>query len=276
MWVIEQGNYMGQIDVWDRGVQFGDGLFETMNVTAGVVANLDAHLLRLRSGLKVLSIHEPHQDVKELITQYLTTFVEKTRQAEGVLKIIVTRGSSARGYGFTSDILPNITAFYSPKPNYSQQAYKEGIDVTLCKTQCSVQAQLAGLKHLNRLENVLAKQELTDEFEGLMCNHLGLVIEGTMSNVFFERDNVLVTPKLNLSGIKGIIRSCVIDECKKQSINMLEQDVSLPLLDSFSMGFICNSVMGIIPIKNINEHVFSIGPITRLLQTRINNKENHE
>ncbi|MFT7110492.1 MAG: 4-amino-4-deoxychorismate lyase [Psychrobacter glaciei] len=272
MWVIEQDRYIGEVDTWDRGVQFGDGLFETIRVIDQCAVNLDQHVKRLNSGLATLLINPPSSNMKNLIKEYVTSFVAETKQKNGIFKVIITRGSSVRGYGFEKNISANITAFYAPLPHYENTIYSHGVELTVCKTQCSIQTQLAGLKHLNRLENVLAKQELSGAFEGLMLNHLGHVIEGTMSNLFFEKDNILFTPRLNLSGVSGVVRACVLLEAEQSSIDVKVKDITLSELETFSSGFICNSVMGIVPIKNINQYAFRSSNITKQLQSVINHR----
>ncbi|MFT6153826.1 MAG: 4-amino-4-deoxychorismate lyase [Bermanella sp.] len=276
MWVIEQGRFIGKVEAWDRGVQFGDGLFETICVIDKRATNLDLHVKRLNSGLASLLITSPVDNIKSLIEEYIIKFIAESEQKNGIFKIIITRGSSARGYGFDANIIANITAFYTPKPQYEIDIYSQGVELVVCKTQCSIQPQLAGLKHLNRLENVLAKQELNGVFEGLMLNHSGFVIEGTMSNVFFEKDNILHTPKLNISGIKGVIRACVLYEAEKRSIEVKIQDITLPELKNFSSGFICNSVMGIVPIRKINQYAFNASEMTKQLQSVINHRGENE
>jgi 4-amino-4-deoxychorismate lyase len=276
MWVIEQGRFIGKVEAWDRGVQFGDGLFETICVIDEYATNLDLHVKRLSLGLATLLITPLTDNIKELIEEYITRFIVETQQKNGIFKIIITRGSSARGYGFDKAILANITAFYTPKPEYEIDIYSQGVELTVCKTQCSIQPQLAGLKHLNRLENVLAKQELNNVFEGLMLNYLGFVIEGTMSNVFLEKDNILYTPRLNLSGIKGVIRTCVFNEATNRSIEVKVEDITLSELKTFSSGFICNSVMGIVPIRMINQYSFKVSEMTKQLQSVINHRGENE
>lgn len=276
MWVIEQDRYIGDVATWDRGVQFGDGLFETIRVIDQRAVNLDQHVKRLNTGLVTLLINPPSDNMKNLIKQYVIKFVTETKQTSGIFKLIITRGSSARGYGFEKNISANITAFYAPLPHYENTIYSHGVELAVCKTQCSIQSQLAGLKHLNRLENVLAKQELNGAFEGLMLNYLGYVIEGTMSNLFFEKDNVLFTPSLNLSGVSGVVRACVLREAEQSSIDVKIKDITLSELETFTSGFICNSVMGIVPIKNINQYTYRPSKITKQLQSVINHRGENE
>lgn len=267
MWVIDQGSYKGEFESWDRGTQFGDGLFETILVKNGFPKQLSLHIDRLTKGLERLSINCAGIDIKSLILNTVEEFCVKSQLKDGVYKLIVNRGSSNRGYGYLSTIEPNITSLFNRLPVFDPQIYMDGVALKICKTHCAIQTDLAGLKHLNRLENVLAKQELSEEFEGLMFNYLGFAIEGTMSNVFFEKDGQLYTPLLNLSGVEGTMRSLVIDFAKAHNINVNVSNFSSGELMSFESGFICNSIFGIVPINKLGDSKFVIGPVTTDVQT---------
>ncbi len=274
MWVIDNSQFLGELDSWSRAEQFGDGLFETMAVKDGVVSSVYLHAKRLKKGLVRLKINLPSDDIHGLLVDYINQMTKKSGRQSGVLKVIVSRGSSARGYSFDKQAKPRVTAFFSEYQSPASNLYKKGIVVSVCQTQCAIQSQLAGLKHLNRLENVLAKAELQDgEFEGLMMNHLGFVIEGTMSNVFFEKNAVLYTPSLTLSGVEGVMRQMVIGYCQDNNITLNVVDIQMQTPLQFDSAFICNSVMGILPVKKIKNESLSIGPITQKLQIAMINAE---
>jgi len=276
MWVIDSGEYLGHVDAWDRGVQFGDGLFETVLVLDGKPLHLQEHLTRLNNGLKVLSIDLEIAEFEVQLHQALIDLLEHSGLREGVLKVIITRGDSARGYAIPNNIKSNATFFLSKLPDFHADIYTKGVTLKLCDTQCGIQPQLSGLKHLNRLENVLAKQELCEEFDGLMSNFLGFVIEGTMSNVFFEKNGMLFTPNLNISGVKGVMRSLVMQVCQRQAITLQELDIKQADLPSFDAAFICNSVMGVVPVKRIKQQVLQISKTTKLLQKELNTRGENE
>ncbi len=272
MWVIDNNQFLGERESWSRAEQFGDGLFETMAIKNGVVAAVNLHAKRLEKGLKRLKINLPSDDVCAFLLDYIKQMTTKSGMQNGVLKVIVSRGYSARGYGFDKQAKPRVTAFYSSYQAPAADAYENGIVLGECETQCAIQSQLAGLKHLNRLENVLAKAELQNgDFEGVMKNHLGFVIEGTMSNVFFEKDSVLFTPSLLLSGVEGIMRQLIIKYCQKNNIALQILDINMQAPLQFDGAFICNSVMGILPVKKITNESLSIGLITRQLQSALSN-----
>ncbi len=270
MWVMDNQQFLGEVDSWSRAEQFGDGLFETMLVSGGESRALYLHARRLENGLKRLNILPPAQNLHDMLEDYIVKMMKHSGRKDGVLKVMVSRAKSARGYGYDPKSKPCVSVFFSAYQAPNDAQYLNGINIQICKTQCSIQAQLAGLKHLNRLENVLAKSELhANCFEGLMDNHLGFVIEGTMSNVFFEKGGALYTPDLSLSGVKGVMRSLVIAYCKRKNIELNIVNIQLKTAEQFNSAFICNSVMGILPIKTLNNNNLAIGQLTRQLQAAI-------
>jgi len=274
MWVIENQQYLGEVDTWSRAEQFGDGVFETLLVSDGVSRALSLHAKRLQLGLRSLQISPPAQNLQDMLSGYVDNMVEYSGLRNGVLKVMVSRAKSARGYGYEDQAEPCIAVFFSPYQPPKSGFYEQGIDVQMCSTQCSIQQQLAGLKHLNRLENVLAKSELqSDCFEGLMGNYLGLVIEGTMSNVFFEKGDALYTPELSLSGVAGIMRSLIMAHCRRKGIALHITHIKMNALAQFDSAFVCNSVMGLLPIKKIKDKPMAIGKLTRQLQMAIRSGE---
>lgn len=254
MRVLQNGQVLSDIEGWDRGLQFGDGVFETIRVHNGKPVASQYHAARLDGSLSRLGIQYDTPAV-----QLIERCAEKLSQKEtGVLKIIVTRGDSARGYKITCAISANYVAFFSPLPQFSDDYYIKGISVGICQTQAAIQPQLAGLKHLNRLDNVLAAQELSVNHkewqEGLMMNHLGHVIEGTMSNVFMLINDEWVTPKLDCSGVAGTMRQRILEKTLPAKV----RDIREQELSDMKAMFICNSVIGIWPVCSFNGQVLSI------------------
>jgi 4-amino-4-deoxychorismate lyase len=267
MWVIDDQQYLGQLDGWNRAAQFADGLFETMLVSQGEILGIKHHIARMKSGLARLDIRTPDINLDEMLISFAHKLSELSAVNSGVLKVIVSRGDSQRGYGYDDIISPHVTAFYNEMPVFPNDIYTQGVVLESLETQCAIQPQMAGIKHLNRLENVLAKKELsTRAFEGLMYNHLGFVIEGTSSNVFFEKNNTLITPELTLSGVAGVMRECILSFAYAQNKKIKIDNISKDQLVQFDQGFICNSVMGIVPISSLDGRLFSIGTLTKIIQ----------
>jgi 4-amino-4-deoxychorismate lyase len=275
MWVVDRGEYRGQVSAWDRGAQFGDGVFETILVLNGLPQNFEMHVDRLEKSFTSLSINN-EVDIECYISTTLADLLSYSGLHSGVLKVLVSRGDSARGYAVPEGLTPNITLFYSPLPILDETLYRDGVDLKTCNTQCSINPQMSGMKHLNRLENILAKQELGDEYEGLMHNYLGYVVEGTMSNIFFEKDNVLYTPKLDLSGVEGVMRRSILEICQENNLDVQVVDIKLAEVDVFNSAFICNSIIGVLPVNKIDKNKLSIGVVTKQLQALANKRSNSE
>ncbi len=246
MRVWHQGQRHDAIQDWDRGVQFGDGLFETVKVIAGKPVALDHHARRLQLGFDTLGIHA--EPASNLLQQSCDALADGE---SGVLKLIVTRGNSARGYRVASALQANITAFFSALPEFDSSFSAQGVRVGLCHTQAAMQTQLAGLKHLNRLDSVLASQELQQQpswQEGLMLNAVGQVVEGTMSNLFLRLEDHWCTPALTHSGVSGILRQRLL-ESRPQTFSVAE--ITRDDLARVSEMFICNSLIGIWPVREL-------------------------
>ena len=194
------------IDAHDRGFHYGDGLFETFAVSNGEPAMWDMHMQRLLLGCQRLGFPAP--DPTLLRSEALSLCAVPDAPARGVLKIIITRGGGGRGYRAPSPSavlatggVTRMLALY-PWPDYPAAFWSEGVAVRVCATRLGCNPALAGIKHLNRLEQVLARNEWDDASvaEGLMLDPQGSVIEGTMTNLFVVRNGQLLTPDVSQCG----------------------------------------------------------------------------
>lgn len=252
------------IAVADRGLQYGDGLFETMKVVNGQAEFLQQHLSRLQAGCQRLAISGLDRVLLE---------EEVARCCDGqdiaVLKIIITRGVGGRGYRSTGMSTPTRILRLSEAPNYKEQ--QQGIHVRMCVQRLSINPALAGIKHLNRLEQVLARREWDDAsiFEGLMQNIDGHVIEGVMSNLFIVSQGCLITPDLTRSGVCGILRAVVLHMAARLNIEVSIKNVSLAEILAADEVFMCNSLMGIVPVTAIDKNVFALGALTQRLMNEL-------
>lgn len=267
MWVIDEGCYVGEHHTWNRAAQFADGLFETLIIKNGEILALQHHVNRMQGGCNILNLQMPEEGLVAVFERCKKTLLDESGLNDATLKLIARRADSARGYSYDNNQMV-FTAFLSVASPLSASCYKEGVELQYCQTQCSVQVQLAGLKHLNRLENVLARNELqNDVFEGLMFNAFGNLIEGTMSNVFFEKDGVLHSPLLDVSGVKGVMRDLILKYCEQSNIEVQEYDINKNNIAVFDSMFICNSLIGVLPVKKIEQKIFTIGSVTKSLFT---------
>jgi len=251
------------IDVSDRGFQYGDGLFETIEVYSGTPLFFQWHLQRLVKGCERLLIPAPDLVLLEREAAQLCAGAERA-----VLKIIITRGSGGRGYRQPDSIAPTRLLSLHPFPVYPDHFQTDGIVTRFCKQRLADNPSLAGIKHMNRLEQVLARAEWQDDTfqEGLTLDYDGYVIEGTMSNLFFVKNEVLHTPDLSRCGILGIVRKIVIDLANRNNIVVLEQQFDTQCVLAADEIFVTNSVIGLWPIKQLDKQCFKVGRITRLFQ----------
>lgn len=265
--MLVNGQHQNLLPVADRAVQYGDGAFETILVRGHQPLLWSLHLDRLRAACHTLQIPA---DLAPLRTEVDALIAD--HGATGVIKIIISRGAGGRGYGAPQSPSPTRIVQIHPLPQDYLQYAREGIRVFKCKHPLSSNPALAGLKHLNRLDQVMASLELTEQFqEGLMCDAAGDLIEGIKSNVFMVHDGVLLTPELSHCGVAGVMRAAIIAQCKTHaSLNVAERKLGLADLESAAEVFVCNSVMGILPITQIQWNRaalnYEIGPITRRLQ----------
>ncbi len=262
---LVDGQFSNSIAINDRGLAYGDGLFETIKITQGKPEFLSLHLQRLQSGCSRLKIHCNLQDVKQDIEKILP--VTTTKNA--VLKIIITRESVGRGYKPAPRVACHRILLLEPLTNDYAAEQKQGVAVRLCDTRLGINPGLAGIKHLSRLENVLARSEWDDAkiTEGFMFDTDGRLVEGTMSNVFAIKDSVLLTPKLHRCGVEGVMRQVIINQLAPEL--KLDWDiVDLTIEDIYQAQevFICNSLMGLVPVVAIGCHTKNIGAVTESLQ----------
>lgn len=255
------------IDVADRGFQYGDGLFETLEVLNGKPLFLERHLRRLANGCRRLLIPVPDKSVLADEAMQVSASAE-----HAVLKIIVTRGMGGRGYRQPPQISPTRVLSLHPYPVYPESFQSDGINLRFCTQRLALNPTLAGIKHLNRLEQILARAEWQDEEiqEGLMLNGNDQIIEGTMSNLFVVKDGVLHTPSLGECGIAGIVREIVIELAARNEIPWQETTVDKDAVLAADELFVSNSVIGIWPVKQLEQYRFSVGPLTQTLQKLFN------
>ena len=250
------------LSVKDRGVAYGDGLFETIAVNAGQPVLLERHLARLAEGCARLNIHV---DLSIVRTQLL---VFSQQLGDGVAKLILTRGDGQRGYAAPQPAQPRLMLQAGDKPAYPPAYAEQGVRLFPCVTRLAEQPLLAGLKHLNRLEQVLARSEWQDaeHAEGLMLDTSGRVIEGVYSNVILISGGELVTPDLSRCGVAGVMRAELLAHAATNGIAYQVRDVSQAELLAADELLLCNSVYGVWPVRALLTHNWPVGPLTRKLQ----------
>jgi 4-amino-4-deoxychorismate lyase len=241
------GRAAAKIRVRDRGLQYGDGVFETMRIRRGQIRLLEFHLDRLYRGLKSLQIEGPARHALRAELKRMAG-----SRAEAVLKLIVTRGEGPRGYRPTGQERSTRIAMLDSVPQGGRTAGRSA-RVRMCATRLAAQPRLAGLKTLNRLESVLARSEWRDRrvWEGLMRDADGRIVCGTMSNLFVRSGRRLMTPPLDRCGVAGIMRRWIVQNAKSASLKVSERRIAWTDLEAAEEVFLTNAVVGVMPVAAI-------------------------
>ncbi|GKT11196.1 MAG: 4-amino-4-deoxychorismate lyase [Thiomicrorhabdus sp.] len=265
------GEPLESISAFDRGLHYGDGFFTTVLVMSGVLCNWSAHWRRLSLSARRLQFAlMDEQQLLQQISQALSS--DRVQTVIGsvlVLKIMMTRGQAGRGYQIPKQaemitLLQLSNAPAEVKPFFEQggggEFKAEALSISLCLTQASIQPQLAGLKHLSRLESVLARSEVINkgEQEGLMLNALQNVISGTQSNLFIIKNKQLITPKLDLSGVEGTTRYQLSIMAEELGYQWLVEDIKLEHLQQADELFLTNAIRGIMPVQQLESKQYSV------------------
>ncbi len=253
------------LHVNDRGWLYGDGVFETMLLCNGRVRFVEDHLQRLQLGCMRLGM-TPLPEA--LLLQELQTVCGA--QQDGIVKLIVSRGRAERGY--RPPLRASATRLWQLSPfTVHNESTATGIRLRWCTTRLSRNAMLAGIKHCNRLEQVIAQAEWNDPdvAEGLMLDTEGELVCGTMSNVFMVIEGVLLTPDLRFSGVAGVMRKNVLRMAHSLGLATEVRAVRAEEINAAQEVFICNAVRGIQPIRQLDEQQWSTGPLTTALLTTL-------
>jgi 4-amino-4-deoxychorismate lyase len=245
----------------DRGLAYGDGLFETVLLVDGRAVWWDAHLARLERGAAVLGFVAPERACWK---RDLERAVEESRSSSGrrVAKLILTRGSGTRGYAVRAPSRPRRVVAIGAAPEVAFAA-QQGLHLRWCRTALAIQPALAGLKHLNRLEQVLARQEWSepDIDDGLMCDALGRAVSAISGNLLCLTGRGWSTPPVDQSGVAGLCRARLLAAGLVTEAELRPDEVMAA--DALA---VCNSVRGILPVRRLDQRGWAIGPVVRDLQ----------
>jgi 4-amino-4-deoxychorismate lyase len=247
MGVLVDGREDGRIDPQDRGLNYGDGLFETLAMRDGVARFFDWHLERLAAGAARLGIPLPDRG---LLQQEVSRAWPAGR---GVVRVVLTRGSGPRGYRPPPDLRPLRILTGSPWPLRDPGNWTEGVRLRWCSTRLGRNPRLAGIKHLNRLEQVLARAEWDDDAvaEGLMMDDLGNVIGGTQTNLFAVFVDGVVTPALDQCGVAGVMRRAFMRWAAGQGITLAERPLPAGELAGARGLILTNALIGAWPVREL-------------------------
>jgi 4-amino-4-deoxychorismate lyase len=265
--ILVNGEVTDSVPATDRSVLFGDGVFETLTVRDGEPQFWLRHMARLQAGCHQLGIAQIDE---QQLRREADSLIQGAESAQGtlcVLKIIISRGEGTRGYRPDPAAVPTRIIQLHAWPNLP--ALGDGVRTTVCTLRLGTNPQLAGIKHLNRLEQVLARAEWSDAdiAEGLLFDHAGRVIEGTMSNLFLVFDGALATPDLSRCGVAGIMRGIVLEIAEQQGLAVSVRDISKAELFQADELFLCNSLIGIWPVLAVDSNRYATGAVTARLQS---------
>lgn len=260
---MQSPDKMQTIEPSNRGFQYGDGLFETIAVRAGKLRQWSYHLDRLTAGCKRLGLEAPLASLEGEVSAVLASSQHDTSFC--LAKIIVTAGASKRGYGRSLPIPAEVYIDVFPSTPLDKSAYTTGVVTMLCATRLATGSPVAGLKTLNRIEQVLASSEClpTEAFEGLTLDAAGRLICGTISNVFLVKDNVIRTPSLKRCGVEGTMRRFVLDLLKQEGRDAEVCDLDEDHLATADEVFVTNSQMGAVPVRRCGDYKWAVGSTTR-------------
>ena len=252
---------IGAIPANDRGLAYGDGLFETMRAHAGGVPWWDAHWARVAHGAERLRMQLPDRGVVE--QQVKSLLASADDDSQGVIKLIVTRGSGGRGYLPAIDGTPLWLLSRHPSPPPTRPG---GLHLRWCTTRLALQPALAGLKHCNRLEQVLARGEWSDGVvdEGLVLDMESNVVSATAANVFVLRGGHWYTPMVDRCGVAGVCRGWLIAETGARELRMGVMEV-----ETADAVVLCNAVRGILPVARLGDRAWPPHAEARALRQRL-------
>lgn len=247
------------IDIHDRGLLYGDGVFRTLRIQHGSPQHWSRHYRKLHQDCTALGLPCPAAELLANELQQLSA-----RQHDGIAKIIITRGTAERGYAPPPLAVPTRILTLSPPACFPETYRAQGVRLRVCDLRLSHQPRLAGIKHLNRLENVLAAAEWGDPdiAEGLLLDMADKAVEGTRSNLFLVRDGGLFTPDLSRCGVAGVQRERVLDWALQHGVVCQVGEFTLAEVLAADEVFLVNSVIGLWPVRQLQERSWGHHPLS--------------
>ncbi len=249
---LVDGEPRSSVPADDRGFAYGDGVFETVTVLDGRAALWHLDTARLARGCDALGIPAP--PVHSLEDDLRLLFPPRERDS-GILKIIATRGSGGRGYAPPSPAVARRVSQRLPMPRHDADCWRSGVALHLCRTRLSMTPLLAGVKHLNRLEQVMARREWSDPriAEGLMLRENGEPVEGTTGNLFARFGERLLTPPTPMLAVAGVMRERILALAPELGLRCEQAALSWGQLAAAEEVFLSNAVIGVWPVRSVAE-----------------------
>lgn len=261
---FHNGEPADHIEVDERGFQYGDGLFETIAVRNGEPRLWNYHMERLATGCERLRMCVPEQrDLRRQLDDAVKDYAPNSSRC--LAKLIVSSGVSQRGYGRKTPTDTEVYVGIFESTPVREKYYRDGVDTILCETRLALHSVTAGIKTLNRLEQVLARSECVahSAFEGFTLDADERVICGTMSNVFIVAEKSVTTPSLARCGVEGVMRRHTIATLKENGVAVTVRDVSRAEFLNSDEVFLSNSQFGILPVRRCGEKVWRSSELTK-------------
>lgn len=265
VWVNGQPD--ATISPLDRGLAYGDGLFATMRVNKSEIQFIESHFLRLAQGARRLGFDwQPTSTLRELLLQCAKD------NPQSCLKLLLSRGVGGRGYTPPNSSLSiNEIVSVHPFPDVYQKWQKVGVSLQSSTVLLARQPRLAGIKHCNRLEQVLVKSvALAAGYDDwLVFDSNKDIIESSMANLFFETDAGIITPKLAYAGVAGMMREQVIYQLLEMKFSVSVTEMNVDILSKVKHIFMTNSLLGVVDVTQVDQQAFNMAPYTSLLRERL-------
>ena len=257
------GSFNQAISPFDRGFAYGDGVFRTIKMQGGLPEHWPQHYQKLVADCAAINIVCPSAELLMNDLSQLFSADATIENQAAVAKIIITRGESNRGYTPPAITAPMRVVLKSPMPYYPEKSFRDGVNLTVCETRLATQPKLAGIKSLNRLENVLARMEwgAPDIIEGILLDVQCNVIECTAANIFARFGDVLITPSLQQCGIAGITRQRIVELAGTLTLKTSIETFDLEKLLVADEVIICSSLYGAWQVNMIQQHVIKTGKL---------------
>lgn len=263
--VLINGEEQSKVSIFNRNMQYGDGLFETCIAKNNGILFWPNHLARLNKGCEKLNIIKIDQSY--WISDLKKAFA-LSEYNNFIVKLILSRGDSSRGYGYKDDIVPvRVVIISEIKKTVANNSFR----LEYSDSGYHSNPQLAGIKHCNRLEQILARSNLSSD-EGIMLDENKNVISVTQGNIYLVIENTLLTPKLDKCGVVGTRRSLILELAKSLNIEVKEDLISADKLKQADEVFISNSVIGIQSVKSIEGDILGDNPLTEEIKAAFKGK----
>lgn len=266
------GKLVAGVAPTNRGFAYGDGIFRTMRLLDGELVDWPLHYQTLVADCSKIQMVCPSAELLMQEFKYFMASAEADTRLASVLKIIITRGEGARGYAPPAICEPTRVFVQSPMPVYPPEIYTQGVALYTCQTRLAYQPVLAGIKHLNRLENVLARAELKDPrfFDGLLLDYDDQVIEAVSGNLFIRKADAVFTPALDSCGVAGVMRQKILDWYKTQGQAVTVAPIDKAALLDADAVVVVNSVYGILQVRQIDEQRLATDDWAEQLRLHLN------